>query len=118
MAVYDIFGAIPQTIQGCDMLSTATNAAVLMPDFFEGKPMTMSAFPPNTDEKKKLFEKFRDTKTTLEPNVQILKAVLSAAKEKEEWKTLPWGGYGLCWGGKVCISCPARETRRLSGIHF
>lgn len=109
MAVYDIFGAIPQTMQGCDMLSAATNAVVFMPDFFEGEPMSMSAFPPDTDEKKKTFEKFRDTKTPLEPNLQKLKAVIAAAKQKEEWKGLPWGGYGLCWGGKV------RNALRLLG---
>lgn len=85
------------------MLSTATNAAIFMPDFFEGEPLSRSAFPPDTDEKKKIVEQFRNTKTTLEPNVQKVKAVIAAAREKEGegWKGLAWGGYGLCWGGKV-----------------
>ena len=97
-------------MQGCDMLSAAINAVIFMPDFFEGEPLSLSAFPPDTDEKKKIVEEFRITKTPMGPHMDEMKAVIATAKGKEEWKGLPWGGYGLCWGGKMVVLQSGKDT--------
>ena len=66
-----------------------------------GEPISMSLYPPNTEEKKKSVAGFMSTKAALGPAGEKLLAVVAAAKEKPHWRDLPWGGYGLCWGGKV-----------------
>ena len=63
--------------------------------------MPMSIFPPNTEEKQKIASEWRSKRGGLEPAGEKLQAVIAAAKEKEQWRDLPWGGYGLCWGAKV-----------------
>ena len=37
MAVYDVFGVMPQTMQGCDRVAREVGGWVFMPDFFEGE---------------------------------------------------------------------------------
>lgn len=52
-----IFGFSPQALQGADILAHADRPThqyrVFMPDFFLGKPLPHSEFPPDTEEKKK-----------------------------------------------------------------
>jgi hypothetical protein len=51
LVIYDIFGFKDQTIQGADILATSDKEnqyQVFMPDFFEGKPVDISDYPPDT----------------------------------------------------------------------
>lgn len=51
LVIYDIFGFKDQTIQGADILATSDKEnqyKVFMPDFFEGKPVDISDYPPDT----------------------------------------------------------------------
>ena len=101
---------MPQTLQGCDLLSAATDALVLMPDFFQGEPLSLGVFPIDTDEKKKVAMDFMSTKASFPSNLERLHAVIADAKMKTEWSTLPWAGYGLCWGGKVIALASGKDT--------
>ncbi|KAL8643627.1 MAG: hypothetical protein Q9226_008229, partial [Calogaya cf. arnoldii] len=54
--IYDIFGFSPQALQGADILAHADQHhqyQVFIPDFFKGKPLPLSVFPPDNEEKKK-----------------------------------------------------------------
>ena len=54
LAVYDIFGFFPQTIQGADILAHSDKEhpyQVFVPDFFDGEPADISWYPPDTKEK-------------------------------------------------------------------
>ncbi|KAL9631561.1 MAG: hypothetical protein Q9164_005823, partial [Protoblastenia rupestris] len=56
--IYDVFGFSHQALQGADILAHADSShqyRVFMPDFFLGKPIPPSMFPPDTDEKKKIM---------------------------------------------------------------
>jgi dienelactone hydrolase len=100
VVVYDIFGFYPQTLQGADLLAQHLDAVALVPDFFEGTQADKNWLPPNTEEKKAAFGKFRATTADPAKNLDKLKAVIREAKTKyasvEKWAVL-----GLCWGGKV-----------------
>ena len=102
IAVYDIFGFAPQTLQGADLLSHSLDALVLVPDFFKGNALSLSLYPPDTDEKKKIAGEFMQKTANIESNVPILGKVLKEAKEKHEG-VKGWGCYGLCWGGKMAV---------------
>ncbi|CAK46400.1 uncharacterized protein An12g09130 [Aspergillus niger] len=54
LVIYDIFGFFPQTIQGADILATASEQKyrVFIPDFFQGEPADITWFPPQTDDHK------------------------------------------------------------------
>ena len=71
-----------------------------MPDFFEGEPLPLSLYPPDTDEKKKTAMEFMAGKANIEKNVDKLVEAVKEAKGKYE-TVKSWGTYGLCWGGKV-----------------
>lgn len=103
IAVYDIFGEMPQTLQGADRIAESVGALVLMPDFFKGKPLPLSLYPPDTDEKKKTAMSFMATTANIDENLVKLAEVVKEAKGKGEYESVKnWGIYGLCWGGKVC----------------
>jgi len=102
IAVYDIFGFAPQTLQGADLLSHSLDALVLVPDFFDGKPLSMSLYPPDTDEKKKTVGEFMQGMASIDANVPKLEGVVKEAKAKYEG-VKGWGCYGLCWGGKLAV---------------
>ncbi|KAJ9623037.1 hypothetical protein H2203_005969 [Taxawa tesnikishii (nom. ined.)] len=91
LVVYDIFGFFPQTIQGADILAHADKEhqyQVFMPDFFEGKPVPIDWYPPDTKEKgEKLGEFFSTT---------VIKEINSQYSNIQDW-----GIVGFCWGGKV-----------------
>ena len=100
MAVYDIFGFCPQTFQGADRLAESVKCLLLMPDFFEGEPLPLSLYPPDTDEKKKIAMEFMAGPANVDKTVEKLVEAVKEAKEK--YGTVKsWGTYGLCWGGKV-----------------
>ena len=101
IAVYDIFGEMPQTLQGADRLAKSVGALVLVPDFFRGKPLPLSLYPPDTDEKQKTAMEFIATTANIENSVAKLVELVREAKGMFE-NVKSWGTYGLCWGGKVC----------------
>lgn len=84
IAVYDIFGFAPQTLQGADLLSQSLAALVLVPDFFEGKALPLSLYPPDTDEKKKTAGEFMQGTANVDANVPKLEEVVKEAKQKYE----------------------------------
>ena len=101
IAIYDIFGFCPQTFQGADRLAESVKGLLLMPDFFKGKPLPLSLYPPDTDEKKKTAMEFMAGPANVDKNVEKLVEAVKEAKEKYG-SVKRWGTYGLCWGGKVC----------------
>ncbi|KAL9610319.1 MAG: hypothetical protein Q9204_009088 [Flavoplaca sp. TL-2023a] len=70
-----------------------------MPDFFYGKPIHPSIFPPDNEEKKKQLGDFfagpaspPDTAKKVPELVQKLGDKYTGVKK--------WAGLGMCWGGK------------------
>lgn len=93
--MYDVFGHHPSTFQGADRLYQATGALVVVPDFFKGEPLPLSAFPPDTEEKKALLAGLREKAN---PALHI-PALLQAAEELKAKGFESLGSFGLCWGG-------------------
>jgi dienelactone hydrolase len=82
------------------MLASSLDAVVLIPDFFKGEPADIDLFPPDTDEKKAMAQKFITEKARSPEHMTNLIQTVTEAKEK--WPTVEsWGVFGLCWGGKV-----------------
>ncbi|KAK6355340.1 hypothetical protein TWF696_004449 [Orbilia brochopaga] len=99
--VYDIFGYYPQTLQGADILAlTDPGHVVIMPDFFNGQPMDLNFFPPDTDEKKAKWKSFFEIDAAIPRTTETAYKVLAGVKEKFPEVTT-WGMFGLCWGGKA-----------------
>ncbi|KAJ2980077.1 hypothetical protein NUW58_g7041 [Xylaria curta] len=101
VAIYDIFGYYPQTVQGADILATAgeTKYRVFMPDWFKGEPAPLGWFPPNTEEKQKSLGAFFQKNPPPGVAAQApgyVKALSEKYPEIKEWAVL-----GYCWGGKV-----------------
>ena len=71
-----------------------------MPDFFKGEALSLSLYPPDTDEKKKTAMEFMAGPASIDKNVDKLVAAVKEAKAKYG-SVKSWGTYGLCWGGKV-----------------
>ncbi|CAL8574818.1 hypothetical protein XPA_000769 [Xanthoria parietina] len=101
--IYDIFGFSPQALQGADILAHADQNhqyQVFMPDFFKGKPLPLSVFPPDTEEKKKRMGDFfagpaspPDTAKKVPDMVKQLGQKYTGVQK--------WGSLGMCWGGKI-----------------
>ncbi|KAL3475129.1 hypothetical protein BJX99DRAFT_230289 [Aspergillus californicus] len=102
LAIYDIFGNSSQTTQGADLLAQRLNALVLIPDFFQGDGAKHEWIPTDSEEKMALLMDFVKTKADWTEVSQsmpdVVKAYQSVFPSVENW-----GGYGLCWGGKVLI---------------
>ena len=99
--VYDVFGIVPPTLQGADRLAESLNAVVLVPDFFQGEPIPLSLFPPDTDEKKQIAQNFMMGKANPSKILPVL--IQTATEAKEMFPSVKnWAALGLCWGGKVC----------------
>ncbi|KAI1425172.1 hypothetical protein F5Y12DRAFT_386962 [Xylaria sp. FL1777] len=101
VAIYDIFGYYPQTLQGADILATSSDAKykVFIPDWFKGDPADLAWFPPNTEEKQKKLGGFFQQYPPPSIASQLpgyVKALSEKYPDVKEWAIL-----GFCWGGKV-----------------
>jgi dienelactone hydrolase len=75
---------------------------VLVPDFFEGDPLPISRFPPDTEEKMKLVRTFITDRAN--PAVHVEHLLRTVAEAKTMFPSVTgWAVLGLCWGGKVCV---------------
>lgn len=102
--VYDVFGLAPQTIQGADRLSAATNSVVLIPDWFKGDYCKASWFGPSaTAEDKAALDGFVQRQVRLDATVEKLVEVRKEVGEK--WPEVEGhvGVFGLCFGGKIAV---------------
>lgn len=103
LVIYDIFGFFPQTIQGADILAQGDKEKkyqVFMPDFFEGKPVDIKDFPPDTDEKKKMLGDFFAGPAAPPKTVGRIPKVLEEI-QKQRSGIEEWAVVGFCWGGKI-----------------
>ncbi|KAF4631521.1 hypothetical protein G7Y89_g6606 [Cudoniella acicularis] len=107
IAIYDIFGNAPQTIQGADLLSKALNALVIVPDFLNGRYAQAEWYAGKGDEKEKA--EFMAYAFDFKNWTGVTEEVVKAGKSK--WVgVMNWGAYGLCWGGKVVALASAAGT--------
>ncbi|KAI1302636.1 Alpha/Beta hydrolase protein [Xylaria venustula] len=102
LVAYDIFGFLPQILQGADILATGNTEQsyqVFMPDFFSGNPAKMEWYPPDNDEKKAAMgEWFKVALWNL--HIPKVPGFVHAA-EKVNPNIKSWGIIGYCWGGKM-----------------
>ncbi|TVY40721.1 putative AIM2 family protein [Lachnellula occidentalis] len=119
VALYDVFGPAPQTLQGADAVSMALNALVLVPDFFRGGKMEFSWYGNDlSEETKAAKEAFTAMAMDFSAFVPALKDVVGEGKER--WEGVEaWGAYGLCWGGKVVAlsSGPGTPFKASGQVH-
>ncbi|KAI4116051.1 MAG: hypothetical protein LQ345_003459 [Seirophora villosa] len=101
--IYDIFGFSSQALQGADILAHADEShqyQVFMPDFFLGKPLPLSVFPPDTDEKKNQMGDFfagpANPPDTAKKVPEFVKKLGQKYTDIQKW-----GSLGMCWGGKI-----------------
>ncbi len=76
-----------------------------MPDFFHGKPLPRSDYPPDTEEKKKNVAAFFGGPAAPPKNVEKVLEMVKAIGEKHSG-IKKWGSLGMCWGGKVSSFFP------------
>jgi dienelactone hydrolase len=103
LMITDVFGFFPQTLQGADILAYANHEKpyrVFMPDWFDGEPMPIAWYPPDTDDKKQKLGHFFQTKAAPPATVAKIPGVTKALQE-EAPAVQSWGILGLCWGAKV-----------------
>lgn len=102
IAIFDIFGFWPQTLQGADILAHTLKAKVVMPDFFyPHPPCSLEEFPPDTDEKKKRVQAFFAGPANISKTVENVKKVGEALKTEGNAVSV----YGYCWGVYCSSSC-------------
>ncbi|KAI3397814.1 hypothetical protein diail_10347 [Diaporthe ilicicola] len=102
LVIMDIFGFFDQTVQGCDILASADDHnkyAVFMPDAFDGEPLPIGLFPPDTEEKQQKVGAFfgKNSPPSFVPKAH---STVKAAQEKYP-NIKEWGVVGFCWGSKV-----------------
>ncbi|EHL03589.1 alpha/beta-Hydrolase [Glarea lozoyensis ATCC 20868] len=108
LAVYDIFGFAPQTLQGADILATALNIRVLIPDLLNGRYAQGEWYAPSAGEaEKKAQGEFMGFVMGWDAFVPKMKEVMEAAGTGEG---KVWAGYGLCWGGKLIAQTSTTST--------
>jgi len=100
IVAYDAFGFAWQTQQGADILAETVGARVVMPDFFDGKPLDPKLFPPKTDEDRKKIEEWFATTGNFATRIDEFYAVAEALRAEGVTKI---GALGYCWGGKMLI---------------
>lgn len=100
MLIYDIFGFHPSTKLGADILADA-GFLIIMPDFFRGKPLPQSLYPPTSAEAGKTLSEFFSTQAIPTPHANLLSSLQSEVSKLYSIET--WGYLGLCWGFKVAI---------------
>ena len=62
------------------MLAAGLGAVVIVPDFFKGEALPPNTFPPDTDEKKQIAEKFLAEQANVPKNTEALLQVAAEAK--------------------------------------
>lgn len=115
--IYDIFGFSDQAIQGADILAHADAASghqyqVFMPDFFLGKPLPQSGFPPDTEEKQKKLGEFFGGPAKSDDNAKKVPELIKEI-EKQCSGIKKWGSLGMCWAGKI-VSLTAQSGTNFS----
>lgn len=82
-----------------------------MPDFFLGKPLDISVFPPDTDDKKKQMSDFFAGPANPPETVKKVPELVKTLEQKYSG-IQKWGSLGMCWGGKVGDALLSRGTGR------
>ncbi|MCJ1360061.1 MAG: hypothetical protein MMC33_010064 [Icmadophila ericetorum] len=108
--IYDAFGYTPQTLQAADLLSTALNAVVLIPDYYKGGALQPEWVPADTLETEKHREHFRKVTANVPNNLPVVKRSLEDAKGLCPEVGEKWGVWGLCWGGKIAALSSQKDT--------
>ncbi|BFZ61657.1 hypothetical protein YB2330_002730 [Saitoella coloradoensis] len=97
VAIYDIFGILPNTQQGCDVLAETLKCRVVMPDWFKGNAVQM----PITD----MDAVYKFVYANLYPaHEAAFKALIEQLKADGAKKL---GAYGFCWGSKILLQADA-----------
>ncbi|CAE6438121.1 unnamed protein product [Rhizoctonia solani] len=129
----DVFGMVPLTQQGCDVLASQ-GFYVLMPDFLGDQALQDGDIPFDTPEKvekrNKLFAGADipfDTPEKVEKrnklfagagNPQARAADLVKLGEKLKSEGFTVGSVGYCWGGKVVMLAGASDAlAAVAGVH-
>jgi len=110
LQIYDIFGFFPQTIQGADIIAHSGEYLVVMPDWFQGKPLPIETFPPDTDEKKQALQSFFSGPATPPKMFERFEKVWPVLKEKFPGVER-WGIMGYCFGGKIATLMSGPNTQ-------
>ncbi|KAG4300616.1 hypothetical protein PCANB_003102 [Pneumocystis canis] len=114
ICIYDVFGYWPQTKQCADLLSSELgDSRIVMPDFFFGNPLSLKHFPPDTEEKRKIFTDFFSGPANLQKNLMIIDSIIKHLKEDG---TESLGIFGFCWGGKLSVLCGANYANEIKCI--
>ncbi|CAE6453965.1 unnamed protein product [Rhizoctonia solani] len=105
VVVMDVFGMVPLTQQGCDILASQ-GFYVLMPDYLGDQALGDGDIPFNTPEKiekrNKLFSGVGN------PQTRAVDLVKLGEKLKSEGFTV--GSIGYCWGGKLIMIAGASDA--------
>ncbi|KAI4746452.1 alpha/beta-hydrolase [Aureobasidium sp. EXF-12298] len=112
LVIYDIFGFKDQTLQGADILATSDKEnqyQVFMPDFFEGKPVDINDYPPDTKEKEERLGKFFQTTGAPPKTVSRIPKVIDEIKSQNK-NIASFGIVGFCWGGKIVNLSSQKDT--------
>ena len=90
----------PQTQQGADIVASALNTTVYMPDFFEPESaFDISKFPPRHDQDKADLQAFFGGIASPPANTKKLIEFGTYLKSNGAKKV---GTYGFCWGTPGC----------------
>ncbi|CCO27033.1 hypothetical protein RSOLAG1IB_04248 [Rhizoctonia solani AG-1 IB] len=111
--VMDVFGMVPLTQQGCDVLASQ-GFYVLMPDYLGDQALQDGDVPFDTPEKvekrNKLFSGVGN------PQKRAIDLVKLGEKLKSEGFTV--GAVGYCWGGKLIMLAGASDAfAAVAGVH-
>ncbi|KAF5377179.1 hypothetical protein D9615_006337 [Tricholomella constricta] len=94
VCVYDIFGFFPQTQQGADIIASALNATVYMPDFFEpDAAFPAERFPPTTAEDNAAIQAFFGGPASTPVTIQKLTSFGEALRASGGKVTIAAGGH-------------------------
>ncbi|KAK9470652.1 Alpha/Beta hydrolase protein [Dipodascopsis tothii] len=98
ICIYDVFGVHPNTYQSADYFALDTPLAplVVMPDFFDGEPVTAEMFG-----QPELRDKWRADHRPAR-YVDDVKALVKYLTTEKGIESV--GVYGFCWGAKLAMS--------------
>lgn len=118
ISFYDIFGLLPQIIQGADILAysnTERPSLVFMPDFLKGNTASFSWYPPDTEEKQAIAGAWMGENLSPPKHLPMLQEVVDAAS-KAYPQISSWGIIGYCYGGKIVAIVGGLDSRFKAGI--